>query len=50
MTNEECIAILEKMQFCEHTDFLSDKTFGFAYSEEWKALNYAIEQLKEQNK
>lgn len=47
MTNTECIEILEKMQFCEHTDFAHDITFGFGYSDEYKALDHAINVLKQ---
>ena len=47
MNREEALEVLMKMAFAESTDFIEDKLFGFAYSEEHKALQIAIKTLKQ---
>ena len=47
MTREEALEVLMKMAFAESTDFIEDKLFGFAYSEEHKALQIAIKTLEQ---
>lgn len=47
MNREEALEVLMKMAFAESTDFIEDKLFGFAYSEEHKALQIAIKTLEQ---